>query len=136
MVRFWFSDNLTVSNSSFHPIGFPSCRNSIFRLPHRIISPYCTVAHGPVTSVAFILTPIFILRPTWNSALNAEHCYSYFLLLMSSSVICRTIQNYEVLNQIAFFYQKLKKKQTEPILQVFLGTEPTDSSVKVSFTDA
>jgi len=63
MVRFRFSNNWTtiVCNSVFHLIrGFPSCRNSIFRLPHMsIISPYCTVAHGPVVSVVFILTPVF-----------------------------------------------------------------------------
>jgi len=44
-----------------------------------LISLYCTAAHGPVTSTAFILYPIFILRPTCNSALNDEHYYSYLL---------------------------------------------------------
>jgi len=54
----------TVRNLAFRPIvffrgvGIPS-----LDLPHvSIVSTYCTVAHGPVTSLAFILTPIFILR--------------------------------------------------------------------------
>jgi len=108
--------NRTIHNSILSLIGFPPSCNSMFRLP-RIISPYYAVVHGPVTSVAFILTPVSILRPTCNLALNAKHYYSYLLpfglllqllfLLISSSVVRRTIQNSKVWNQIAvFFYQE------------------------------
>jgi len=45
------SNNRTVRNSAFRLISFQSCRNSIFQLPRvSNISPYCTAAHGPVTS--------------------------------------------------------------------------------------
>jgi len=60
MVWFQFSNSRTVHNLAFCPVGFPSFRNSIFRLPHvSVISLYCTAVHGPVTWVSFILTPIF-----------------------------------------------------------------------------
>jgi len=54
----------TVGRFGF-PITEPTCQNSVLWLPDVcIISPYGTAAHGPVTSVAFILTPMFILgRP-------------------------------------------------------------------------
>jgi len=53
-----------------------------------MISPYCTAAQVSVTSVAFNLIATFIIRLTCNSALDAEHYYSYllpfFLLLQLS----------------------------------------------------
>jgi len=85
-VRFRFSNNQTEPpviqhsiGSFIRHVGIPSRTNSVLWLPHvSIISLYCTLALGPVKSVAFILTPIFfLLRPTCNSALNAKHYYVF-----------------------------------------------------------
>jgi len=77
---------------------------------------------GLVTSVAFILTPVFIIKLTCNSPLNTDHYYSYLLLLpfglllhlslllISSSVVHRTIQNSAVPNRSVF----LSKTQLIP----------------------
>ena len=117
-VRFY--NNPILCNSAFRPITFPVVSEFHLRLPHiSIISPYCTAAHGPVTSMAFILTPVFILRTTCDSALIAEHYYSYLLsaiwpvvaVVISLNIVVSCSMNYSKLQtESRFFLSK-----TEPV---------------------
>ena len=50
--------------------------------------------------------------------------------LMSSSVVCRNIQNSEVPNQIMFFYQKSNVFRTD---SAFFGGNQTEPKVKSQF---